>query len=88
MRDAVEYGTAKGLYYEDLNIAAKTGTAELGLSKEKVNSWSTGFFPYENPKYAFVIFLEKGDRKNLIGGVAAARGFFDWARHNKPELLK
>jgi penicillin-binding protein 2 len=88
MRDAVEYGTAKGLLYEDLDIAAKTGTAELGVSKEKVNSWSTGFFPYDNPKYAFVIFLEKGDRKNLIGGVAAARGFFDWARYNKPEFLR
>jgi hypothetical protein len=35
-----------------------------------------------------VSHLEKGDRENLIGGVAAARGFFDWARHNKPELLK
>lgn len=88
MRDAVEYGTAKGLLYEDLDIAAKTGTAELGVSKAKVNSWITGFFPYDNPKYSFVIFLEKGDRSNLIGGVAAARGFFDWARHNKPEFLK
>lgn len=88
MRDAVLYGTAKGLAYEDLEIAAKTGTAELGVSKAKVNSWSTGFFPYNNPKYSFVIFLEKGDRQNLIGGIAVARGFFDWARHNKPELLK
>ncbi|NCS99066.1 hypothetical protein GW764_02655 [Candidatus Parcubacteria bacterium] len=87
MRDAVEYGTARGLSYEDFSIAAKTGTAELGSTKDKVNSWATGFFPYENPKYAFVIFLEKGDRKNLIGGVSAARGFFDWARYNKPELL-
>jgi len=88
MRDAVLYGTAKGLAYEDFEIAAKTGTAELGVSKARVNSWSTGFFPYEDPKYAFVIFLEKGDRKNLIGGIAAARGFFDWARFNKREFLE
>jgi len=88
MRDAVLYGTAKGLFYEDFDIAAKTGTAELGVSKSRVNSWSTGFFPYDNPKYAFVIFLEKGDRDNLIGGVAVARGFFDWARFNKRDFLE
>ncbi len=86
MRESVLYGTAKGLSYNDFEIAAKTGTAELGFSKEKVNSWVTGFFPYQNPKYAFVIFLEKGDRANLIGGVAAARGFFDWAIQNRPDF--
>jgi penicillin-binding protein 2 len=88
MREGVLTGTAKGLNYEDFEIAAKTGTAELGVSKARVNSWSTGFFPYDNPKYAFVIFLEKGDRKNLIGGIAAARGFFDWARFNKRDFLE
>jgi penicillin-binding protein 2 len=88
MREAVEYGTAKGLLYEDLEVAAKTGTAELGVTKEKVNSWTTGFFPYENPRYAFTIVLERGQRSNLIGGVAATRGFLDWLRFNKPEYLK
>jgi len=88
MRDGVLYGTAKGLAYEDFEIAAKTGTAELGVSKARVNSWSTGFFPYDDPKYAFVIFLEKSDRHNLIGGVAVARGFFDWARFNKRDFLE
>jgi penicillin-binding protein 2 len=88
MRAVVEYGTGKGLFYDDFNIAAKTGTAELGVSKAKVNSWATGFWPYENPRYAFTIVLEKGSRKNLIGGVAAARNFFDWLKWNKPEYLE
>lgn len=87
IRDATLFGTSRGLNYEDFKIAAKTGTAELGVSKQKVNSWITGFWPYDDPKYAFVIFLERGDRANLIGGVAVARGFFDWLKFNKPEYL-
>lgn len=88
MRKGVMEGTAKGLSYPDFEIAAKTGTAELGETKERVNSWVTGFFPYENPRFAFAIVLERGSRKNLIGGVAAARHFFDWLKVNKPEYIK
>lgn len=88
MRDVVLFGTGKGLNYEDFNIAGKSGTAELGVSKAKVNSWFTGFWPYENPRYAFAVFLEKGDRSNLIGGVAVSRQFFDWLKLNKGEYLK
>jgi len=88
MREVVLSGTGKGLSYPDFEIAAKTGTAELGVSKARVNSWVTGFFPYDNPRYAFVIVLEKGERSNLIGGVAAARGFFDWLKFNKSEYIR
>jgi len=88
MRESVLTGLAKGLNYPDFQIAAKTGTAELGVSKADVNSWITGFFPYNNPRYAFVFVLEKGDRNNLIGGVATARNFFDWLKFNAPEYVK
>lgn len=88
MRDAVQYGTAKGLNTPYVSIAAKTGTAELGASKANVNSWVTGFFPYEKPKYAFVIVMEKGSRNNLIGGVAVARKFFDQMNMHTPEYFK
>ena len=88
MREVVLVGTGKGVNYEDFHIAAKSGTAELGESKAKVNSWFTGYWPYENPRYAYVIFLEKGDRTNLIGGVAVARNFFDWLKREKPEYLE
>ncbi|HMP67421.1 MAG TPA: penicillin-binding transpeptidase domain-containing protein [Candidatus Paceibacterota bacterium] len=87
MREAVLNGTAGGLNYPDFHIAAKTGTAELGDTKSRVNSWITGFFPYENPRFAFVIVLESGSRSNLVGGVAASRYFFDWLKFNKPEYL-
>ncbi|HYC82969.1 MAG TPA: penicillin-binding transpeptidase domain-containing protein, partial [Candidatus Paceibacterota bacterium] len=46
MRLAVTQGTAKGLSMEDVSVAAKTGTAELGAKKQFVNSWVVGFFPY------------------------------------------
>ena len=58
----VTEGTAQGLSYPDLKIAAKTGTAEVGGSKNYIHSWVIGFYPYENPKYAFAMVLEKGPR--------------------------
>ena len=85
MRDGVLYGTAAGLNIPGFPIAAKTGTAELGVSKERVNSWVTGFFPYENPRYAFALVMEKGSRHNTIGGVFVMRQFFEWMLKNAPE---
>lgn len=87
MREVVESGTASGLNSPYYHVAAKTGTAELGVSKANVNSWITGFFPYENPKYAFVVVMEEGSVSNLVGGVAVSRNFFDWLYYNKPEYL-
>lgn len=88
MRLAVTEGTATGLSYPDTAIAAKTGTAEVGAEKRFINSWIIGFFPYENPRYAFATVLERGPRDNLIGGVAAMRSFFDWARRERPALFE
>jgi penicillin-binding protein 2 len=39
-----EGGTAKPLVIDGLNVAAKSGTAELGSRKELVNSWISGYF--------------------------------------------
>ena len=88
MSQAVTDGTARGLNMNAVEIAAKTGTAELGVSKDNVNSWTIGFFPYDNPRYAFVIVMEKGSRNNLIGGVAVSRKLFDWMAIYTPEYLK
>ncbi len=88
MRLAVKEGTAKGLDIEGLEIAAKTGTAELGLKKQFVNSWVIGFFPYEKPKYAFVVVMEKGPVKNLTGATFVMREVIDWIILNTPEYVK
>ncbi len=87
MRRVVLEGTAQGLNLPNVEIAAKTGTAELGISKEKVNSWSVGFWPYQSPRYAFVVAMEKGDRSNLVGGVFVVRQLLDWMSLNTPEYL-
>ncbi len=89
MHNAVtEGGTAAGLYSQDYSIAAKTGTAELGSKKAFVNSWVTGFFPYENPKYAFVVMMEKGPRGNIYGATFVMRELLDWMVSNTPEYLR
>jgi penicillin-binding protein 2 len=77
-----EQGTAKALDIQGVTVAAKSGTAELGVSKQLVNSWISGYFPYENPRYAFVVIMEKGDRHNPFGAVFAARETIEYMRDN------
>jgi penicillin-binding protein 2 len=88
MQLSVTKGTAKGLDTPTVAIAAKTGTAELGVSKERVNSWVIGFWPFDNPKYAFAVVMESGSRHNTIGGVFVMRTLFDWMGGNLSEYLK
>jgi penicillin-binding protein 2 len=87
MRQGVISGTAAGLNVPYVNFAIKTGTAELGFRKELVNSWVTGFFPHENPKYAFATVMEKGPVNNLIGSLFVMREVFDWMSLNTPEYF-
>jgi len=88
MRQGVTSEIIQLLKYPDLEIAAKTGTAELGQAKEYVNAWVTGFYPYKNPRYAFVIVLENGPLINQGSAVYAAKILFDWMRVEKPEYTK
>ncbi len=62
-------------------VAAKTGTAEFGALNSKgeyehTHAWVTGFFPYENPKYSFVLLLEDGGESYYAA--QEARKFIDW----------
>lgn len=88
MRLSVTEGFSRVLDTPYISVAAKSGTAELGASKEKVNSWITGFWPYENPKYAFAMILEKGSAHNLVGAAVALRQQLDWMHEHTPEYLK
>jgi penicillin-binding protein 2 len=89
MHDGVvkDYGVAKGLNSMDYTVAAKTGTAELGVYKQYVNSWVSGFFPYENPRYAFVIIMEKGPVTNTTGATYVMRQVMDYMAVNEKEYL-
>ncbi len=88
MRLGVLEGTGKSLNVPYVEIAAKSGTAELGVEKASVNSWMTGYFPYKNPHYVFAILLEKGSVHNLIGAGYAMRQIIDWMNINTPEYFK
>ncbi|MEK7572359.1 MAG: penicillin-binding transpeptidase domain-containing protein [Patescibacteria group bacterium] len=88
MRQAVTYGTAIALDVPYVSVAAKTGTAQLGVLKNKVNSWVMGFFPYENPKYTFVIMMESGSSTNSTGASSVMRQLLDWMSVNTPEYFK
>ncbi len=81
-------GTAAGLNVGFVQVAGKTGTAELGARKQFVNSWVIGFFPYEKPKYAFAVVMERGPVTNLIGGTYVMRQLLDWMSVNTPEYLR
>ncbi len=88
MRRAVTEGTASGLNVDFVEVAGKTGTAELGSRKQFVNSWSVGFFPYQNPRYAFAVVMEKGPHTNTIGATYVVRTTLDWMAIHAPEYFQ
>ena len=81
-------GTARGLERQDVAIAAKSGTAEIGAGNAYVNSWAAGFWPYEDPKYAFILLMDKAPRSNALGATRIMGGVFDWMAINRPEYIK
>lgn len=87
MRLGATVGTGVALNVPYAHFATKSGTAELGVAKDNVNSWITGFFPYENPHYAFTVVMERGSVHNLIGAAAAMREIADWMSVNTPEYF-
>jgi len=87
MRQAVTYGTALTLNVPYVEVAAKTGTAQLGVAKNKINSWVVGFFPYENPKYAFTIMMEAGPSTGSTNASTVMRQLLDWMSWNTPEYF-
>ena len=80
-------GTARALERKDVKIAAKSGTAELGAENAFVNSWVTGYFPYEEPKYVFILMMERGPRANMLGAGRVMGWVFDWIAENRPEYI-
>ncbi|PIZ87544.1 hypothetical protein COX93_00685 [Candidatus Nomurabacteria bacterium CG_4_10_14_0_2_um_filter_30_12] len=88
MRQGVLSGTSILLNVPYVKVASKTGTAQLGINKNKVNSWIVGFFPYENPQYAFTIMMEAGPSTNGVGASSIMRQLLDWMSINTPEYFK
>ncbi len=62
-------------------VAGKTGTSEYGVQDEEgyyisTHAWVMGFFPYDDPKFSFSVFLEGGGESN--NAAQLAREFIDW----------
>ena len=87
MRQAVTEGTATTLNVPYVKVAVKTGTAQLGVAKNKVNSWVIGFLPYENPKYAFAILMEAGPTTSSVSASTVMRQLLDWMSIYTPEYF-
>ncbi len=89
MRKTVNYpgGTARGLEREDVAVAAKSGTAEIGAGNAYVNSWAAGFWPYEEPRYAFILMMDKAPRSNALGATRIMGQVVEWIAQNRPLYL-
>jgi penicillin-binding protein 2 len=77
MRLCVTVGTCTALNVPYLDIAAKTGTAQLGVSKDLVNSWVIGFWPADKPHYAFAVVMERASKTNQFGAALVIRQLLD-----------
>jgi penicillin-binding protein 2 len=88
MREGVTLGTASILNIPEVKIAAKTGTAELGVTKARVNSWVIGFFPYDHPRYAFAVVMDRGVKGNTTNASYTARELFHKMASSTPEYLR
>lgn len=61
------YGTYN---FPDLNICAKSGTAEVGENKTP-NAWFSGFLDDEEHPYAFIVLVENGGSGSSVAGSVA-----------------
>jgi penicillin-binding protein 2 len=89
MINVIDNGTATVVHRDDMKIAAKTGTAQVGTDVHRRQiAWLSGYLPADNPQYSFSIMVEGtfADNRNdtleggLLGGVDAggiAKDMFD-----------
>lgn len=85
MRMGVLEGTTRALNNEVVHVAAKSGTAQI-KNNTRVNSWAVGFFPSENPRFAFTVLMEDGPKVSS-GAVHAFKPVLE-VFVNNPELLQ
>jgi penicillin-binding protein 2 len=62
-------GTAGRVRLPDVEIAAKTGTAQtVDLGQKSHNSWVISFAPYENPRYAVCVMAQNAGSGGAVCG--------------------
>lgn len=63
------YGTGR---FPNMDICAKSGTAEVGEGKTP-HAWFTGFLRNEDAPYAFVVLVENGGGGSSVAGTVAGK---------------
>jgi penicillin-binding protein 2 len=59
MINVVDEGTATVVHRDDMKIAAKTGTAQVGSKEHRRQiAWLSGYLPADNPQYSFSVMVE------------------------------
>lgn len=85
MRQGVTSALAQAINLPYVSVAAKTGTAQTGTKNQYDNSWVVGFFPYDNPEYAFSVVLERGPQGQGEQAVNVMQQLFESLRaENSP----
>jgi penicillin-binding protein 2 len=89
MREVVNepFGTGKRGALTYTELCGKTGTAQWGPpSQNKRLAWFAGFFPFENPRFAFAALYEGKPGEKLSGGRMAAPMISDFFEHFKKDI--
>ena len=79
--------TVKFFNMAGIQLAAKTGTAQIGAHNEWMNSWSVGFWPADHPQYAYAVVLERAPAGTLSGAAPGILPFFQWLISAHPEYV-
>lgn len=93
MRNVVHagYGTGRRADLGFTIMCGKTGTAQWKPAIEQNLAWFSGFFPYDDPRYAFAVVYEGTPGESVSGGRNAApmvRRFFRNFRSEIKENLE
>ena len=88
MRLGVTDGIAAAINFPFVRVAAKTGTAQVGMRNEYQNAWMVGFWPFENPKYAYAVVLERMPAGTQVGGSGVMSDFFTFMEAAAPQYLQ
>lgn len=93
MRDVVNsgYGTGRSAGLSFTELCGKTGTAQWGpVSKNQRLAWFAGFFPYENPRFAFAVLYEGRPNETVSGGRMAGpmvKSFFEPLKEELKDVI-
>ena len=82
MREGVveSYGTAHALSGLSIEVAAKTGSAQV-QNNQKTNAFFVGYGPYKNPELVILVLVEDA-KEGSLNAIPIGKDVFDWY-HNQ-----